>query len=216
MASVAPSPLEAALSRLEAARFMPVVRARTAAKALTAARAFYAGGCRALEIALTVPDAASVIRTLRDDGHVVGAGTVLDVESAHEVVEAGAQYLVGPTTSPEVLAYGQSRGVLVIPGALTPNEVLAAHQLGAQVIKVFPVVSMGGPRYLKLLGDPFPHLRFFASGGVTLAEAPAYLSAGAIALGIGSALVDPARVEAEDVAWLEAESRRWCDALSTQ
>ncbi|MNS84516.1 KHG/KDPG aldolase [compost metagenome] len=215
MSAALPHPAQPALDRLAEARFVPVVRASSDAKALKAARAFLAGGCRALEIALTVPGAAEVIRTLAAEGHYVGAGTVLDAESAREVIAAGARYLVGPTTEPEVIDVAREAAVLVVPGALTPNEVLAAHRAGAQVIKVFPVSSLGGPRYLRLLNDPFPHLRFFASGGVSLDDAKDYLAAGAVALGIGGALVNPARVEAEDTAWLEAEARRWCEALHT-
>jgi 2-dehydro-3-deoxyphosphogluconate aldolase/(4S)-4-hydroxy-2-oxoglutarate aldolase len=213
MATALPHPAHSALARLAEARFVPVVRASSGAKALTAARAFLAGGCRALEIALTVPGAAEVIRTLAAEGHHVGAGTVLDAASAREVIAAGARYLVGPTTEPDVIDVAREAGVLVVPGALTPNEVLAAHRAGAQVIKVFPVSSLGGPRYLRLLNDPFPHLRFFASGGVSLEDAKDYLAAGAVALGIGGALVNAARVEAEDTVWLETEARRWCEAL---
>lgn len=202
-----------ALARLAASRFVPVVRASSGAKALKAARAFLAGGCRVLEIAMTVPGASEVIRVLADEGHFVGAGTVLDLEGAREVAAAGARYLVGPTTEPEVIAFGRAEGLVVVPGALTPNEVLKAHRAGASVIKVFPVSALGGPRYLKLLKDPFPGLKFFASGGVTLEAAPAYFAAGAVALGIGGALVDAERVEAEDSAWLTAETEKWCRAL---
>jgi 2-dehydro-3-deoxyphosphogluconate aldolase/(4S)-4-hydroxy-2-oxoglutarate aldolase len=213
MASVLPGAADPAMARLIEARFVPVVRASSAAKALVAARAFLAGGCRVLEIAMTVPGASDVIRVLANEGHYVGAGTVLDLEGAREVAAAGARYLVGPTTDPAVIAFGRSEGLVVVPGALTPNEVLAAHRAGAEVIKVFPVASVGGPRYLKLLRDPFPQLQFFASGGVTLESAPEYLAAGAVAMGIGSALVNPARVEAEDSAWLTAETEKWCRAL---
>jgi 2-dehydro-3-deoxyphosphogluconate aldolase/(4S)-4-hydroxy-2-oxoglutarate aldolase len=213
MGSVLPTAAGPAMARLVEARFVPVVRASTGAKALVAARAFLAGGCRVLEIAMTVPGAADVIRVLADEGHFVGAGTVLDLAGAREVAAAGAKYLVGPTTDPEVIAFGRAEGLVVVPGALTPNEVLAAHRAGAEVIKVFPVASVGGPRYLKLLKDPFPQLKFFASGGVTLESAPEYLAAGAVAMGIGGALVNPARVEAEDAAWLTAETEKWCRAL---
>lgn len=213
MGSVLPTAAGPAMARLVEARFVPVVRASTGDKALIAARAFLAGGCRVLEIAMTVPGAGDVIRVLAGEGHFVGAGTVLDLEGAREVASAGAKYLVGPTTDAEVIAFGRAEGLVVVPGALTPNEVLAAHRAGAEVIKVFPVASVGGPRYLKLLKDPFPQLKFFASGGVTLESAPEYLEAGAVAMGIGSALVNPARVEAEDAAWLTAETEKWCRAL---
>jgi 2-dehydro-3-deoxyphosphogluconate aldolase/(4S)-4-hydroxy-2-oxoglutarate aldolase len=200
---------EDALAALAEARFVPVLRASDADKAIAAGRALARGGCRAIEVTFTTPGAARAIATLVAEGHFVGAGTVLDMATAVAAWSAGASFIVSPHLQAEVLARGLVDDRLVIPGALTPSEVLAAHQAGASVVKIFPVASLGGPRYLKLLRDPLPFLRFFPTGGVTLEDLPAYLAAGALAVGVGSALAPAEAIEAGDVATLEASARRW-------
>lgn len=206
-------PGEAALATLAAARFVPVVRAPSAELAIAAGLALARGGCQAVEITFTTPGAADAIRALTDAGLPVLAGTVLDVATAVAALDAGAIALVSPCLVRSVLTCADAREALAIPGALTPTEILAARAAGAEVVKIFPVVSMGGPRYLKLVSDPFPGLQFFPTGGVTLEDAPAYLAAGAVCVGVASALADHARVAAGDVAWLEATARRWSTAL---
>jgi 2-dehydro-3-deoxyphosphogluconate aldolase/(4S)-4-hydroxy-2-oxoglutarate aldolase len=202
-----------ALALLRDARVVPVVRASTPEKALAAAHALARGGCRVVEVAFTVPQAAQVIAELAGAGVPVGAGTVLDEWTAREALDAGARFLVSPHLDPAVLGVGHAEGALVIPGVLTPNEVVAARRAGASLLKIFPVESVGGPRYLKLLRDPFPELSFFPTGGVTLEDAPRYLANGAIAVGAASALLDPRAVEAGDTETIEASARRWCEAL---
>jgi 2-dehydro-3-deoxyphosphogluconate aldolase/(4S)-4-hydroxy-2-oxoglutarate aldolase len=193
-----------------------VLRASSAQKALIAARALIEGGCAVIEVTLSVPEAARVIRELAVEGIPVGAGTVMDLAGAQMAIAAGAQFLVSPRLNRDVLAYGAQHGILVIPGALTPTEVLDAHDAGAKLIKIFPVAAMGGPRYLKLLRDPFPFLRFFPTGGVTLEDAPHYLANGALALGVGGALASTDAVEAEDVETLKRNARHWCRALESK
>lgn len=204
--------VEAAVTSLSAARFVPVLRAPDASRALGAARALAAGGCQVLEVAFTTPDAARVIETLVADGHFVGAGTVLDVTTAREALAAGASFLVSPHLDREVAALAARHDILYMPGALTPTEVVAAHQAGAPVVKVFPVGSLGGPRYLQLLRDPLPFLRFFPTGGVVLDDLAGYLAAGAVAVGVGSALAPAAAIAMRQFAQLEALARQWRDA----
>lgn len=201
------------LEALAAARFVPVLRGPDAMRTVQAGLALAEGGCRVLEVTFTTPDAPKVIAELRGHGLTVGAGTVLDLATAERAWAAGAAFVVSPHLEPEVMAAARGYGRLAIPGALTPGEVLAAHRAGAAVIKIFPVESMGGPRYLKLLRDPLPFLRFFPTGGVTLADAPAYLAAGAVAVGVGSALAPGEAIEAGDGDRLTSLARTWRAAL---
>lgn len=201
------------LGALAEARFVPVIRAPSADLAVRAAHALVRGGCRLVEVTFTTPDAAAAIARLTAAGVAVGAGTVLDAETAATAISAGAAFVVSPHLAPEVLTACQARGVLAIPGALTPTEILAARRAGAEVVKVFPVCSVGGPRYLTLVGDPLPGIRFFPTGGVTLADAPAYLAAGAIAVGVASALASRAAIAGGDEAALEGAAERWAAAL---
>lgn len=202
------------LAAIGQAAFVPVVRASSGARALAACRALAAGGCEVLEITLTTPDALAAIAELTAAGLVVGAGTVLAADQGAAALAAGAAFLVSPHLDLGLLALGASTDRLVIPGALTPSEVLAAHRAGATLIKVFPVAALGGPRYLKLLRDPLPFLHLFPTGGVTLAESPAYLANGAIAVGVGSELAHPEAIERGDVASLAATARLFRTTLT--
>lgn len=202
-----------ALGLLAAARFVPVIRAPDAELAVRAARALVRGGCRLVEVTFTTPRAEAAIARLAADGVTVGAGTVLDAATAARALDAGAAFLVSPHLAPDVLATAQARGVLAIPGALTPTEIVRARQAGSEVVKIFPAESVGGPRYLRLVGDPLPGIRFFPTGGVTLENARDYLAAGAIAVGVASALAPQAAIAAGDEATLEAAARRWAAAL---
>lgn len=204
---------DAAIAVLETARFVPVVRASSAAKALKAARALVAGGCRVVEVTYTTPNVLEVVRSLVADGIPVGVGTVLNAEQAVSALDAGASFLVSPHFSAEVLAVAHGLQRLYIPGALTPTEALTAHQAGAPIIKIFPVESMGGARYLKLLRDPMPFLTFFPTGGVNLDNAQDLLAQGAVCVGVGSDLASGAAVEAEDEPTLTERARLWVQKL---
>ena len=203
-----------AIAALESAAFVPVVRAGTAQAAYMAARALAEGGCEILEIALTVPEAIDVLARLKADGHMVGAGTVLTADQAASAIAAGADFLVAPSLNTEVVAFCQARDRLMIPGALTPTEVIAALAAGAPIVKIFPVDAVGGPRYLKLLRDPLPGLRTFPTGGITLDNAADYLARGAVAVGVGSALVDQAAIAAGDFEALTRRAGLWKRRLS--
>lgn len=198
-------PIDAALAALAAARFVPVLRAASADRAIAAGRALARGGCTVIELTLTTPDVDVAIAALVMEGLTVGAGTVMTEADAALAIVAGASFLVSPHLAQEVAAVARHHGRLYIPGALTPTEVIAASAAGAPVIKIFPVGAMGGPAYLKMLRDPLPHMRFFPTGGVTRADLPAYLAAGAVAVGVGTAIAPAGATE--DV--LEANARAW-------
>jgi len=180
--------------RIEEVGIVPVIRAATPDLALRAARAVLAGGISIFEITMTVPDAPAVIRALVAElgaRAVVGAGTVLDAEAATACLDAGAAFVVSPGLDLGTVAAVQARGVPMMPGALTPTEVIAAWKSGAEMVKIFPCGAVGGPQYLRALRGPLPQVKLLPTGGVNAENAGAYLAAGAAALGIGSELVDP-------------------------
>jgi 2-dehydro-3-deoxyphosphogluconate aldolase/(4S)-4-hydroxy-2-oxoglutarate aldolase len=187
--------LEDVIGRVGEIGILPVVRAAGVGEARQAVDAILAGGIPAAEITMTVPGAVDVIRDLvRQFGGkvLVGAGTVVTREQAEACLDAGAQFLVSPGFSVEMMRAAQTRGILAVPGALTPTEVMAASSEGASLIKIFPCGNVGGPKYLKALRGPFPRLRIIPTGGVNLSNAADYIAAGAFALGVGSDLVDTA------------------------
>lgn len=171
---------------------VPVVRAATPEHALMAAEAVRAGGIPIVEVTMTVPGALGVIeRLVRTVGHEVllGAGTVLDEGTARACIEAGAEFIVSPGLDRETVAAVQRAGKLVMAGALTPTEVIAAWKAGADFVKVFPCGSVGGPKYIRALRGPLPHVPLVPTGGVNLETAADFIRAGSTALGVGSELV---------------------------
>lgn len=169
-------------------KVVAILRGPDGRRILPAARVLLEAGLP-LELPLTTPGALAAVEELG----CVGAGTVLTAAQARDAVGAGAAFLVTPAVVPEVIAYGAARGVPVYAGALTPTEVLAAHRAGATRVKIFPASAVG-PGYLAALRQPFPGLAFVPVGGIGLAEARAYLDAGAAAVGVGSPLVGDAPV----------------------
>lgn len=184
--------VEEIIRRIGETGIVPVIRAANPAEASRAVEAVCAGGISIVEITMTVPDAPRVLREVaRTNGDfLIGAGTVLNAEQAEICIDAGARFLVSPGMSSEVLRTAAKHDVLAIPGAFTPTEVMAARELGAAIIKVFPCGSGGGPSHIKALKAPFPDCRFIPTGGVTLGNAEEYFAAGAFALGIGAELAD--------------------------
>jgi 2-dehydro-3-deoxyphosphogluconate aldolase / (4S)-4-hydroxy-2-oxoglutarate aldolase len=184
---------ERVLGRIRDLGLVPVVRAQSADEAVQAIDAIRAGGIDVLEITMTVPDAvpliAQVVRKLGEDA-VVGAGTVLDAETARAVILAGAQFVVTPTLKAETIACCKRYGVPVFPGALTPTEVLTAWEAGADMVKVFPCSALGGASYIKALKAPLPQVDLVPTGGVNLETAADFIKAGSAALGVGADLVD--------------------------
>jgi 2-dehydro-3-deoxyphosphogluconate aldolase/(4S)-4-hydroxy-2-oxoglutarate aldolase len=171
---------------------IPVVRASSSLEARIAIEAICLGGIRVVEITLTVPGAVDIIReVLKSNGPevLVGAGTVLNSECARRCLDAGAQFIVSPGLDVKTIELAQKEGVLVMPGALTPTEVIAAWNAGADFVKVFPCGSVGGPNYIKALKGPLPQIPLIPTGGVTLENAAEFILAGSEALGIGGDLV---------------------------
>lgn len=169
-----------------------VVRAESAELALKAVEAALAGGVNAIEVTFTVPGALDVIRTLASktgEDVILGAGTVLDPKMAIDAIEAGARFIVSPNTNVSTIEAAKLKGVAVFPGALTPSEVVTAWQAGGDIIKIFPA-NIVGPSYFKDLHGPFPDIPLMPTGGVDLSTARTWLEHGAVALGVGSALID--------------------------
>jgi 2-dehydro-3-deoxyphosphogluconate aldolase/(4S)-4-hydroxy-2-oxoglutarate aldolase len=172
---------------------VPVVRAESADEAGRAIAAIMAGGVPVLEITMTVPGAVTLIADLcRRFGReaVVGAGTVLDPETARACILAGAQFVVSPATNAATIACCRRYGVPIMPGALTPTEVVAAWEAGADMVKVFPCSALGGASYIRALKAPLPQIDLIPTGGVNLQTAADFIKAGSTALGVGADLVD--------------------------
>jgi 2-dehydro-3-deoxyphosphogluconate aldolase/(4S)-4-hydroxy-2-oxoglutarate aldolase len=188
------------LSRILDGGIVAVVRAESGESLVKVVQALAEGGVTAAEITFTVPDAVDVIRQVRKevgDAVVLGAGTVLDAETARVALLAGAEYIVAPTVNLEVIRLCRRYDKAVMPGALTPTEVLTAWEAGADVVKIFPA-DVGGPAYLKALRAPLPQVRMMPTGGVDLNTAESFLKAGACCLGIGGSLVEAKAVAAGD------------------
>jgi 2-dehydro-3-deoxyphosphogluconate aldolase/(4S)-4-hydroxy-2-oxoglutarate aldolase len=172
---------------------IPVVRATSADEAMRAIDAIREGGISVLEITMTVPGAIKVIEQVTQrygKDALVGAGTVLDPEIAEACVSSGAQFVVSPALNLETIACCKRLDVTVMPGALTPTEVVQAWNAGADFVKVFPAGAVGGASYLKALKAPLPQIEMVPTGGVSLITAPDFIRAGAAALGVGTDLVD--------------------------
>jgi len=172
---------------------IPVIRGESGEQAIRAVEALKEGGLAILEITMTVPRAVSVIEQVaRRYGSeaIVGAGTVLDAETARACIMAGAQFIVSPALDLETISCCRRYGIAVIPGALTPTEVVAGWSAGADFVKVFPAGALGGAKYIKALRAPLPQIELIPTGGVSLETAAGFIKAGAAALGVGSELVD--------------------------
>lgn len=203
------------LQRIRDIGIIPVVRASSADEAIQVVDAIRAGGVSLLEITMTVPGAVQVIETLTKkfgDEAIVGAGTVLDAKSASACIAAGAKFIVSPALNLETIAFCREHNVAVMPGALTPTEIVTAWNAGADFVKVFPCGAMGGASYIKSLKAPLPQIELVPTGGVTLTTAATFIQAGAAAIGVGADLVDvkairagqPERVTEAARAYLEA------------
>lgn len=184
-------------ARIEEIGIIPAVRVSSQEEAHFAAAAVNRGGIPIAEITVTVPGAAEVIaRLIRDFPEmIVGAGTVLDVEMAQRCLDAGSHFLTSPGLVLEVVDFAVKKRVAVLPGALTPTEVIAAWKAGADMVKVFPCAQVGGDTYIRALKAPFPQVALIASGGVNQQTALKFLLAGASALGIGGELIPRSSVQ---------------------
>ncbi len=187
------------LERIASIGIVPVVRAASAAEAIAVADAIRLGGISVLEITMTVPGALDVIAEVAarfGDEVVIGAGTVLDPETARSCILAGAQFVVSPALNIGTIEMCRRYSVLACPGALTPTEVVMAWQSGADVVKIFPCSALGGAKYIQALKAPFPQVELIPTGGVSLATVADFIHAGAFALGVGADLVDTKAIRA--------------------
>jgi 2-dehydro-3-deoxyphosphogluconate aldolase/(4S)-4-hydroxy-2-oxoglutarate aldolase len=196
------------LPRLIEARVVPVVRTRSHEAARTAVAWLREAGFTTFEITLTVPNATALITELaRDPTLLVGAGTVRTAGEAYACGEAGARFIVCPWNEPEIVPAGRRFGALVMLGALTPDEVVEALEGFADVVKIFPAASMGGPSHIRALRSVFPDVPFCPTGGVEPSNLRAYLDAGAAFVGIGGKLVDERLIAAGDKAAVQEAAR---------
>jgi len=190
---------------------LPAIRAASSEDAVYAVASISTGGIPIVEITLTVPGAVDLIAQLRrtQPALVAGAGTVLTLDQARQSLDAGALFLSSPGFDPEIVALAQTRGVAVIPGALTPTEVTHAWKSGADFVKVYPCAPVGGASYIRALRRPFPHVRLIASGGVNQHTAGDFIQAGAVALGIGAELIPPDAIERRQTDRIHELARRF-------
>ena len=181
------------INKLREIGLVPVLRADSEEQALALATAVAAGGVNVMEVTMTVPGAIRVMARLAKERPdiLIGAGTVLDPETARICILEGATFIVSPALNIKTIEMCHRYGVPVLPGALTPTEVVTAWQAGADVVKVFPASAMGGAKYLKALKAPMPQVELIPTGGVSQATAVEFLEAGAFALGVGADLVNP-------------------------
>jgi 2-dehydro-3-deoxyphosphogluconate aldolase/(4S)-4-hydroxy-2-oxoglutarate aldolase len=205
----------AILGRIRATGIIPIVRAPSADDALAAVEAIRAGGIDIVELTMTVPSAVSVIEqvALRHPDAVVGAGTVLDAETARAAILAGAAFIVCPIVDAPTIRMCRTYSVPVVPGALTPTEVVRAWRAGADLVKVFPCSAVGGASYIKALRAPLPQIELVPTGGVTVATVGDFIAAGAFAVGAGADLVDIARLRRGDHAGVTDNARRYVAAV---
>jgi 2-dehydro-3-deoxyphosphogluconate aldolase/(4S)-4-hydroxy-2-oxoglutarate aldolase len=177
---------------------IPVVRASSADEAMTAVHAIRLGGIPIAEITMTVPGAIETIRQVAKemgDEVLVGAGTVLDADTARRCIDAGAEFIVGPGLDLATIELVAKAGKIMMAGTLTPSEVIAAWNAGSDFVKVFPCGQVGGPSYIKALRGPFPQISFVPTGGVNLKNAAEFIRAGSAALGVGGELVQAAALK---------------------
>lgn len=203
------------ISEIERVGVLPVVRAGSLEEARAVIEAVCAGGLTIIEVTMTVPGAVGLIRELsaRDD-LLVGAGTVLGPETAAACVEAGAKFIISPALNLDTITYCREHDIVVMPGALTPTEVVTAWHAGADFVKVFPAGAMGGAGYLRSLKAPLPHIKLIPTGGVSLATAADFIRAGASAIGVGADLVDLSAIREGRGQEITANARKYLEIVS--
>ncbi len=202
--------------RIKEIGIVPVVRAASTAEALLAADAVCRGGIPIVEITMTVPGAIDVIRELtknNSSGALIGAGTVLDEEMARRCRDAGAQFLVSPGFDRQTVEFAVREGILIMAGALTPTEVIAAWKAGADFVKVFPCGQVGGAKYIKALKGPLPQVPLVPTGGVNLSTAAEFIEAGAAALGVGGELVQAEALKSGKAEIIVENARRFVEIV---
>ena len=192
-----------------------IIRVASAQEAVEVCGAIAKGGVKPIEITMTVPGAIDAIKELKDatEGKVLlGAGTVLDPETARAVILAGAEFVVCPTLNLEVIKVCRRYSKIVIPGAFTPTEILTAWEAGADIVKVFPA-TVGGPRYLRDIRGPLPQIRLMPTGGVNVGNTPDFIRAGAVAVAAGTSLVDKKAVSEGKYDIITENAKKFVEAV---
>ena len=204
-------------SRIEEVGIIPSVRLSSTEDALFAAEAVSRGGIPIVEVTLTVPDAHKVISHLVQEAPevIVGAGGIADEETARRCLDAGAKFLASDGLDPEIVTFAAKEGVVVIPGVLTPSEVMSAWKMDPDFVKVVPCAQVGGESYIRALKAMFPKVPLIAAGGVNQQNASSFVLAGAIALGIGSALVPREAVRMRQADRISELARRFTGFVSS-
>jgi len=195
---------------------VPIVRAGSPEAAIRAAEAIYRGGIRAVEITMTVPGALRALEKVADqfgDRITLGAGTVLDPETARACMLAGAEFFVTPALNLSTIEICHRYSKVIMPGALTPTEVQTAWEAGADLVKIFPCGNLGGPKYIRAMKAPFPQIEMVPTGGVTLETTAEFLRAGACAVAVGSEMVDPRALAEGRLELIEQTARQFLAAV---
>lgn len=207
---------EKIVSEIEAEGLVAIVRVRRPELTLPLAKALVAGGIRAVELTMSIPNALEAVRTIDrelGDKILLGVGTVIDDDTCRAAIDAGAKYVISPIIRPSLVAAAHALDRPVMLGAYTPTEAQAAHEAGSDFVKIFPADTLG-PSYIKSLLAPLPHLRIVPTGGVNLDTMEAYLAAGSAALGTGSALLKKEIIAGENWGELERLAKRFADRMA--
>ncbi len=202
--------LQTVTAAIEQSGIVAVIRLKDPAKVQAVVDAIAAGGVRAIEVTMTVPGAVGLIASLAPRmpaGFLLGAGTVVDPDTARQVIDAGAQFIVSPIFRRSLIDACHERSVPVTPGCFTPTEILEAWDAGADIVKVFPATALG-PGYIKDVRAPLPQVKLMPTGGVTVENAGEWIKAGAVAVGVGSALLDTKAIDRGDYGVLQAKAER--------
>ena len=205
------------LQRVLDGGIVAILRAPSGELLVDVAAALHAGGIDVIEITFTVPRALEIVSALRDrlgDKVLIGAGTVLDAETARAAMLAGAEFIVTPVVSRPVIEICRRYDKLVMAGAMTPTEILTAWEAGSDIVKVFPA-DVGGPAYLKAVHGPLPHVRLLPTGGVNLETLPAFIRAGAAAVGLGTSLVEKEALQRGDMERIRTLAAEYVAAVKT-
>jgi len=203
------------MQQIEACGIVAIIRANRADELIEAAAAIHAGGVDVIEVTMTTPNALQVINDVSStygDKVLVGAGSVLDAETARTVMLSGADFVVSPVTKPDVIEICNRYGKVVIPGAFTPTEILMAWETGADYVKVFPSSGVGAD-YIKDVKAPLPQIPLIPTGGINVDNAAEFITAGASALGVGSALVNNQLIQAKEFTLLTERAEKLVKAV---
>jgi 2-dehydro-3-deoxyphosphogluconate aldolase / (4S)-4-hydroxy-2-oxoglutarate aldolase len=208
--------LNEVLGEIRKQKIVAIIRGDSTDLIESTVESLYQGGIRLVEITMNTQGALNGIERIKQafPEMLVGAGTVLDPETARSAIVAGASYILTPTLKASTIEMGNRYNVPVIPGVLTPTEALTAYEAGARMVKIFPIRSLG-PKYISDLHGPLPHLDMMAVGGISLDNASSFIKAGSCALGIGSSLVDNTLVQQGDFTEIEKRARRFVETLNT-